>query len=498
MSQDQKLLSNAHWEGYRLCFEDDDSIDRIRRKKLSPSISASVMQCPASMAAKTLLPRIDDPFAATSLGTDAHEVILEKLYRLPSLERTQERAIELLLEMAHQKWGEDAVSKKRWLMTLEPMVRGIFEVEKPQEVVIHSTELRVETVLGGVPTLCFIDRIDLDADGNFLIRDIKTGAFKLPSERFGDAYGDQLRIYSAAMRASTGKKPLEASLIYPLSRDIRIIDISERATQKTVMQFQKNWQLMNFSADRKKFEATPSNLCGWCPIVNACPVARVKTDKAQLSASTQYAAEEIGISAQKQELMSTAAGVPSHKELLFPVTLTQSIHTSETKESPEQSRENEKTKMQEQGSLTFVRPETVPFEEMIHGVLNLNSYAATAVCGITSEAFDILTAAKQKISPSSLAAMSDVLAGLVLRAQKQVTGVASFQRGAQTRLRGLLRTMINEHPPPIGSDMETWNSWLMRTERFLVVALNAAIALHERMPEQNTAHLYFAVEGTKS
>jgi putative RecB family exonuclease len=141
-----------------------------------------------------------------------------------------------------------------------------------------------------------------------------------------------------------------------------------------------------------------------------------------------------------------------------------------------------------------VRAEGAVYDEQVNGALNLNSYAAMAVAGIVSEAFEHLTQTGQQITGESLARFTDVLAGIVLRAQYATTGQISFQRGAQTRLRGLLRTILPNRPAPFGRPAAEWEAWMSRTERFLIVALTEAMSLYERSPVQNESHLYFAVE----
>ncbi len=46
---------------------------------------------------------------------------------------------------------------------------------------------------------------------------------------------------------------------------------------------------------RTRFETRPGNLCGWCPLVNACPVAKVTTENAATSAATKPSGPELGL-----------------------------------------------------------------------------------------------------------------------------------------------------------------------------------------------------------
>src|SRR5690606_34471773 len=112
------------------------------------------------------------------------------------------------------------------------------------------------------------------------------------------------------------------------------------------------------------------------------------------------------------------------------------------------------------------------------GELNLNSYAAMAVNGIVMQAFESLVEAGQPVNPITLGNMSKVLGGIVLRVQHQLTGQANFQRGANTRLRGLLAAFVQHRKPPFGEPEDAWSEWMARAERFLAAGMAAGLALH--------------------
>ena len=136
--------------------------------------------------------------------------------------------------------------------------------------------------------------------------------------------------------------------------------------------------------------------------------------------------------------------------------------------------------------------EAVPYEETAGGSLNLNSYAAGATAGLVSLAFETLVKAGVPGNPTNAKALATTFAGIVLRAQKQLTGVANFQRGANTRLRGFLHTWIDNRPAPFGGTPEDWQKWISGAERWLVFGVGAAISIWDENPIENDAHLIFA------
>src|SRR5699024_7818283 len=51
----------------------------------------------------------------------------------------------------------------------------------------------------------------------------------------------------------------------------------------------------------------------------------------------------------------------------------------------------------------------------------------------------------------------------ITEVQEGLTGSTSFQDGTNTRVRGVLRTVINAVPPPFGQDADTWQRWIKMT-----------------------------------
>lgn len=155
-----------------------------------------------------------------------------------------------------------------------------------------------------------------------------------------------------------------------------------------------------------------------------------------------------------------------------------------------------------------VKAEAQPYEAEINGVLNLNSYSAMAACGLVALAFEHMRSQNVKVGPASLNKFSLVLAGIVLRVQKQTTGFKSFQSGANTRLRGFLHMALEAFPAPfrvlvhdgsayVPATAEDWQTWVSRIENLLNVSLVTAVTLYETADQNlNTApELYFAAGG---
>lgn len=511
-------IGGATWEGGHLRIDNPDNVRKVRRKLLSASVASKTLQCPASMAASRLLPQPPDPFSPREIGTSVHSVLLDGLYERPAAERTIDTARELLKEATIKQWGtEETPDSVKWVRTMWPLVEGIFRTENPAQVDVYATEKKIITDLAtsiggdhtaGVPSICIVDRIDRNSDGTLRVVDVKTGDYKAPNPRYGDNYGDQVRLYKDAVELGLGEHVSNGTLIFPKDARTRDIDFSEDAMRTTRTMFRSAWDLMNKSADRAKFETRPGNLCGWCPLANSCPNAKITTEKAQAAAATQPTATQLGIPTVRVGAAPANQPEPAVQATPdpFPVTVTETpaetvpvprMRTSDTQAQQPRAAENGEDAMSDTDQTSpAVRGEAPSYEEDAGGQLNLNSYAAMAVSGLVSEAVDHLEQHQQPIRPESISKLADVFAGIVLRAQLQISGQANFQRGANTRLRGLLRTIIAHRPAPFGQDANAWAQWMNSIQRFLVVALSEAIALHERTPVQNDSHLYFATQAT--
>ena len=122
--------------------------------------------------------------------------------------------------------------------------------------------------------------------------------------------------------------------------------------------------------------------------------------------------------------------------------------------------------------------ELKPWEETNHdGSLNLNSYASTAAFGLVELAVEHLHAAGQKITMSSVDALSETLALVVQHCQEILDVPPSLQDGSHTRLRGALRTSLETMPAPFGEDEEAWAAWVKRTEKRVLAIHGAALRL---------------------
>lgn len=95
----------------------------------------------------------------------------------------------------------------------------------------------------------------------------------------------------------------------------------------------------------------------------------------------------------------------------------------------------------------------------VNDTLNPNSYSAIAVFGLISLATEVLHENDQELKRSMVMGLAQTFSALVLEEQQQWTGSTSFQDGMNTRVRGLLRTVLATLPVPFGAEREVWDEW---------------------------------------
>src|SRR5690606_1016558 len=147
-----------------------------------------------------------------------------------------------------------------------------YSIEDPTTVDVFKTELHIKGAVlpNGVPFVGYIDRtVHIDGDKNRLaVEDYKFGKYKAPNPRFGDQYGDHVRLYRLAVEAELGVTPERGRLTSRRSGKTRDIDLSEPMLRETLRGFKSAWDQMHSFADDKSFPTRPGNLCAWCPAAN--------------------------------------------------------------------------------------------------------------------------------------------------------------------------------------------------------------------------------------
>lgn len=459
--------------------DDVPYIPSIRRKNLSASTHQNVSGCAARFALESMLPRTMSPTSPAELGDAAHNV-LEHFYDLPPEKRTLTALRRLVKPTVRKKLKpfegtpeyDDLFAEIT--KTVGGWVEKIFELENPSEVNVFKTEQEFKGIRlsNGVPFVGYLDRTRYEGDRNdmdglkLFIDDYKFGAkVKRPSPMFGDAYGDQMRLYKDAVYVEYGKVVESATLVWPRQGKLVPADLSAGAVKATLASFRRSWDLMNSAADAAVFPAVPSNLCGWCVAANICPVATVKSDNAKSNASH--------LPGGTAPDAPVALPIPTIREFAAPPR-----HSSEDAPRMEGATEEYAIPPHFQENIVtttdFVAAAT---DKALVGMPN-NKWGFIAATGLVDAAATHLSIYGQAFNRDTAPAFVQILGTIVEQVHRRVfAGGFDWSFDSASRVVYSVKESLRNYPAPFGADEAAWNGWFAKVAGSTAIKLRLAIAL---------------------
>jgi putative RecB family exonuclease len=245
-------------------------------RSLSPSKVSSFTDCALAFRFSAIDRLPEPPTAAATRGTLVHAA-LERLHLLAPVERTLDAALSCLDDAAvglrddAEYAGLDLSDDEATAFHAEAgdLVRNYFRLEDPATVRSIGLELRVEVEIDGIRLRGIIDRLELDAHGELVVTDYKTGS--APSTQYERKRLSGVHIYSLLCEQLLGRRPRTVQLLYlkaPLAITTEPTDRSTRATRRTLGAV---WQAVERACDREDFRPQPSHLCNYCAFQAYCP-----------------------------------------------------------------------------------------------------------------------------------------------------------------------------------------------------------------------------------
>ena len=170
-------------------------------RTLSPSKVTAFTDCALAFRFSAIDRLPEPPTVAATRGTLVHAA-LEALHCLAPADRTPEAALACLDDAAlalrddpeYIALGLDDEAAAGFQAEAADLVRNYFRLEDPTTVRAIGLELRVEAEVDGIRLRGIIDRLELDADGELVVTDYKTGA--APSTQYERKRLSGVHIYS--------------------------------------------------------------------------------------------------------------------------------------------------------------------------------------------------------------------------------------------------------------------------------------------------------------
>ncbi len=243
---------------------------------LSPSKVTAFKDCALAFRFSAI-DRLPEPASAPATkGTLVHGA-LERLFALPAADRTPEAARAGLVAAADEQRvaGElaalelGAEAEAAFFAEAETPLERYFELEDPRTIHPIGIELKLAAEVGGVTLRGIIDRLELDADGELVVTDYKTG--RAPSERYEQSRLAGVHFYALLCERLFGKRPARVQLLH-LADPVAIVTVptaqSIRGLEARVAAI---WTAVERACERDDFRPKPGPLCSWCAFQAYCP-----------------------------------------------------------------------------------------------------------------------------------------------------------------------------------------------------------------------------------
>ena len=244
---------------------------------LSPSKVSSFKDCALAFRFSAIdkLPEPPTPWA--SKGTLVHRT-LELLF---SDHATGARTLEAALACLDRAWAEcqsdpeftdlnlDRVAAAEFRADAGVLVGNYFMLENPDTVNAIGLELRLEATVGSLKLRGIIDRLELDADGELVITDYKTG--KAPRERNERSRLDGVQFYAFLCEQVLGRRPARVQLLH-LREPVAIMNTpTEQSIRGLQTRTSAIWTAVATACEREDFRPKTGPLCNFCSYKAYCP-----------------------------------------------------------------------------------------------------------------------------------------------------------------------------------------------------------------------------------
>jgi putative RecB family exonuclease len=153
-----------------------------------------------------------------------------------------------------------------------------FEIEDPASVRPIGLELFLSVQLGSLTLRGIIDRLELDADGELVVTDYKTGA--VPSERFEQDRLGGVHFYSLLCERLLGRRPVKVQLMYLSQPEVLSISPSEQSVTGMERRALALYAAVEQACASEDFRPNRGRLCDWCTFRPYCPAWGGDPDRA--------------------------------------------------------------------------------------------------------------------------------------------------------------------------------------------------------------------------
>lgn len=243
---------------------------------LSPSRVESFLSCPLAFRFSSIEKLPDLPSVASTRGSLVHRA-LELLFTHPAAERSPaalDRSIDAALAeyRSHPDYtmlGLDADAAARFDAECRALAVNYLDMEDPTTIRDIGLELRLEAPVGELKLGGIIDRLELDAGGELIVTDYKTG--RAPSPNWERKSLSGLNFYAFLCESVFGRRPVAIRLMYLKSKETITATPSAQSSRFMTTRTTAVWKAVSHACERDDFRPRQGPLCSYCSYQRWCP-----------------------------------------------------------------------------------------------------------------------------------------------------------------------------------------------------------------------------------
>jgi putative RecB family exonuclease len=203
-----------------------------------------------------------------------------------ALEKLERAVVEVLDGPEYAGLDLQEAERAEFVADAEQLIRNYFELERPSEVQVLGTELRLSVDVGSLRLSGIIDRLELDSAGELVVTDYKTG--RAPSVAYEQSRLGGVHFYAFLCEQLLGRRPARIQLLH-LREPLAISAIpSDQSIRGLRQQTTAVWAAVEQACAREDFRPKPGWACQHCAFHEYCPA--VGGDLARLPTRTLAAA----------------------------------------------------------------------------------------------------------------------------------------------------------------------------------------------------------------
>jgi putative RecB family exonuclease len=257
---------------------------------LSPSRVEAFTRCPMAFRFASIERLPEPPSVHTTRGSLVHRA-LELLFTHPPAERSDAR-LDASLERALAEYrdhpdltglGLDPDETAQFELECRTLVSNYRRMEDPTAVRDIGIELRLEAQVGDLALRGIIDRLELDADGELVVTDYKTG--RAPSANYEQRSLAGVHFYSFLCEEVLGRRPAAIRLMYLKSGETITATPSAQSVRFITTRTRAVWDAVERACRTGDFRPRPSALCSSCAFQRWCPAFGGDPARAAVEAS---------------------------------------------------------------------------------------------------------------------------------------------------------------------------------------------------------------------